>query len=125
MLTSSLIASRQPDRSAPYPSLPIFTSNKISRRPSSFHSASYKMLFQQLLCFENDPSFMGGVYRGVCPSPIPHPFLFRFSFALFCTHAKPNSFIFKLFRNSLSKNTGGGVSRVFTWWQESSRGLPV
>src|ERR1700731_813676 len=69
MLTSSLIASRQPDRSAPYPSLPIFTSNKISRRPSSFHSASYKMLFQQPLCFENDPSFMGGVYQGVYPPP--------------------------------------------------------
>src|SRR6266404_1788813 len=37
------------------PPLPIFTSNKISRRPSSFNSASYKIPFPQLLCFENDP----------------------------------------------------------------------
>src|SRR6267143_1728711 len=53
-------------RPAP-PSLRLFTSHEspvtcyeISRRPSPFRSATYKMLFPQLLCFENDPSFMGG-----------------------------------------------------------------
>src|SRR6266478_7021485 len=62
MLTTSLINDRQPNRSAPeLPLLSLFTRNKISRRPSSFYSASYKMVFPQLLCFENDPSFMGGV----------------------------------------------------------------
>src|SRR6267378_980110 len=35
------------------------TGYEISRRPSPFRSASYKMLFPQLLCFENDPFFMG------------------------------------------------------------------
>jgi len=45
---------------------PRVTSYKISRRPSPFCSASYKILFQQLLCFENDPSFMGGVCTCVC-----------------------------------------------------------
>jgi hypothetical protein len=40
---------------------PRVASNEISRRPSPFYSATYKMLFPQLLCFENDPSFMGGV----------------------------------------------------------------
>src|SRR6267143_1156381 len=55
-------------RPAP-PSLRLFTSHEspvtcyeISRRPSPFRSATYKMLFPQLLCFANDPSFMGGVY---------------------------------------------------------------
>src|SRR5260370_1370665 len=38
--------------------IPRVTSYEISRRPSPFCSASYKMLFPQLLCFENDPSFM-------------------------------------------------------------------
>src|SRR3981081_3032868 len=41
---------------------PPVTSYKISRRPSPFYSAGYKMLFPQLLCFENDPSFRWGVY---------------------------------------------------------------
>ena len=35
------------------------TCYEISRRPSPFRSATYKMLFPQLICFENNPSFMG------------------------------------------------------------------
>src|SRR6266853_1877143 len=42
-------------------SMPQARSNEISRRRSSFYSTAYKMVFPQLLCFENDPSFMGGV----------------------------------------------------------------
>src|SRR5258708_6203432 len=41
--------------------IPRVTSYEISRRPSPFCSATYKMLFAQLLCFENDP-FSWGVY---------------------------------------------------------------
>src|SRR6266852_8377409 len=48
------------------PPLRLFTCHKspvtgyeISRRPSPFRSATYKMLFPQLICFENNPSFMG------------------------------------------------------------------
>src|SRR3981189_1777710 len=37
------------------------TSNKISRRPSSFCSITYKMLFPQLLCFEKRSVLSGGV----------------------------------------------------------------
>src|SRR6266853_197891 len=37
------------------------TGYEISRRASLFRSATYKMLFPQLLCLENDPSFMGCV----------------------------------------------------------------
>src|SRR6267378_1916155 len=83
MLSWVVIFSRHPDRSAlrsrlsvsspvmllllptSLPTLPPWfinprvTSYEISRRPSPFCSASYKMLFPQLLCFENYPSFMG------------------------------------------------------------------
>src|SRR5260370_8317063 len=38
------------------------TCYEVSRRPSPLRSATYKMLFPQLLCFEIDPSFMGGVH---------------------------------------------------------------
>src|SRR6267378_2511650 len=37
------------------------TSYEIFRRPSPFFSATYKMIFAQLLCFENDP-FSWGVH---------------------------------------------------------------
>src|SRR5882762_1940032 len=40
--------------------IPRVTSYEISRRPSPFCSATYKMLFAQLLCFENDPFSWGG-----------------------------------------------------------------
>ena len=43
------------------PLIPRVTSYEISRRPSPFCSATYKMLFAQLLCFENDPFSWGGV----------------------------------------------------------------
>src|ERR1700694_139839 len=51
---------RTPRSLSAYFSNPQVTCNEISRRPSPFCSATYKMLFPQLLCFENDPSFMGG-----------------------------------------------------------------
>jgi len=83
MLTLLVVVSRQPDHSAPSSRLlRLFTSNKISRRPSSFNSASYKMVFQQLLCFENDPSFMGGVRVRVATA-LPWGILVSFMVHLF------------------------------------------
>ena len=72
------------------------------------------MLFLQLLCFENDPSFMGGVPPAGSahdPYSISDPFFFHtlaHSFALFCTHAKLNSFLFLRFRTLREKLTGVG-----------------
>src|ERR1700682_6489319 len=45
------------------------TSYEISRRPSPFFSATYKMLFAQLLCFENDPFSWGVQYSPPPPAP--------------------------------------------------------
>jgi hypothetical protein len=55
--SSSWTGSRDPQSSL----IPRVTSYEISRRPSPFCSATYKMLFAQLLCFENDPFSWGGV----------------------------------------------------------------
>ena len=103
-----------------------FRCNKISRRPSSFNSASYKMPFPQLLWFENDPSFMGGVLQGVLPLagsaprpssprlPISYPLspLYSHSSALFCTflHAsKTQLSSFQRFRTVRRKTARRGV----------------
>ena len=53
---SSRMRSRDPQASL----IPLVTSYEISRRPSPFCSATYKMLFAQLPCLDKDPSFMGG-----------------------------------------------------------------
>src|SRR6266481_6286537 len=53
---SSRTRSRDPQASL----IPRVTSYEISRRPSPFCSATYKMLFAQLPCLDKDPSFMGG-----------------------------------------------------------------
>src|SRR5260370_29519800 len=45
----------------PVGSLSALRQSSISRRPSPFSSTAYKMLFPQLLCFDNDP-FSWGVY---------------------------------------------------------------
>src|ERR1700731_2112302 len=49
------------------------TCNEISRRPSLFHSITYKMLFPQPLCFDVHAFLMGGVYWGVYPSRLSPP----------------------------------------------------
>src|SRR6266849_4322883 len=69
---SSRTGSRDPQASL----IPRVTSYEISRRPSPFFSAAYKMLFAQLPCLDKDPSFMGGVPRGVpwgVPRGVPAP----------------------------------------------------
>ena len=48
------------------------TCNEISRRPSLFHSITYKMLSPQPLCFDVHVFFMGGILGGI-PSRLSPP----------------------------------------------------
>src|SRR2546430_6064419 len=95
------------------------------------------MLFPQLLCFENDPFWLGrctypplafpsrpGPARPPIPSPIP--LLFTFLRTLLHIIAPPqNSTPFLSSDSALfAKNAGGGGSRGVTWWQDSDWGSP-
>jgi hypothetical protein len=93
----------------------VVASYEISRRPSPFRSAIYIMLFPQPLCFENNPSFIGGVERRGAdspepPSPIPYPLSFHIlahSFALLKISTLLFSMASALFAKK--KHTRGGV----------------
>jgi hypothetical protein len=140
MLTSSLIVSRQPNRSAPCPSLP--PSSQVTKSPV-VHPLSIQQVTK---CFSRNSFVLKTIHLlwgcvpwcvppgGFAPRPssprLPIPYspslFFSHSSALFCTflHAcKTQLLYFQILPHSLPKKHGRlGVSRAFTWWQESSRG---
>src|ERR1700719_1606307 len=83
MLTFFVVVSRQPHHSAP--SSRLFASSQVTKSPV-VHPLSIqqvtKCFFQQLLCSENDPSFMGGVRVRVATA-LPWGILVSFMVHLF------------------------------------------
>src|SRR6266702_5594996 len=94
--------------------LSVFCFRSFFRCRSSFLSALCKMLFLQLLCFENDPFLWGGVCPPHSGSRLSlHATLFKFFlFILLRTllhSARTQVFSFQAIPHSLPKTTGGGV----------------
>src|ERR1700687_1076983 len=128
MLTSHVVASPQSDRTTPRSPLPA--TSHVTKIP-----VAHPLSIQQVTkCFSPNSfvfktiHFDGGVYplRALprdrhpldCLSPIPYPLcihILAHSFALFCTHQKLNSFLFKRFRTLRRKTAQGGVPlRLFS-----------
>ncbi len=117
----------QPANSAPL----LFTSHQprfTSYFSSSFFSCTYELQISQPFCFDIHPkcrgcrgslcSFLSPRIAGHWP-PITNSFplrlfltLLRF-FALFCSHARLNPFLFKRFRTLWQKHRGVGWGRCY------------
>jgi len=120
--TASLACGACPDpvgalrgEGAPATSAARNAQNPVAHPP--FFSTTCAMPLAQLLSFDNIP-FSWGVGGGLTVQspyplfPAPYPLSFHIlghSFALFCTRAKLNPFIFKRFRTLRAKHRGWGV----------------
>jgi len=127
MLTFRVVASRHSDRSAPCSPLPAtldvtkspvvhplsiqqvtkcFSRNSFGLKTIHLSWGVYYRVYYPLLALPHDRHPLD------CLSPIPYPLCIHIlphSFALFCTHQKLNSFLFKRFRTVRRKTARGGV----------------
>src|SRR6267143_4501531 len=129
MLTCHVVVSRQSDRSAPCPPLPA--TSHVTKFPV-VHPLSIQQVTK---CFSRNFFVLKTIhFDGGCiplcgaaphdrhpldclsPFSIPYPLCIHIlphSFALFCTHQKLNSFLFKRFRTPRQKTARGGVPLRF------------